>query len=81
MRDGYCPKCGSADVYRKDPSPNQSLMAGGWVQKAVTAYDYACGQCGYVETYVEEKDLTRIREHWEPVDPKQKRKNDSADFG
>ena len=79
MRDGYCPKCGSADVYRKKWQGYRTMSVGNFGMISADPYDYLCGQCGYVEIYIDnEEKLAEMRQHWDPVDPKQKRKNDEG---
>ena len=69
MKDGICPKCRAENVRIIDGNrtdvkvPFQSRWAAG----SFTCF-YVCGECGYLEIYVEDKDdLTRINQDWEQV--------------
>jgi predicted RNA-binding Zn-ribbon protein involved in translation (DUF1610 family) len=63
---GQCPKCGSTEILRvpgssglresTNPLPLAGLVGGSvWVDR------HACSNCGYVENWVNEGDLERLR--------------------
>ena len=64
MKNGKCPSCDSAEVYKIDFAP---LQAGG---SFVVLYNpgandlqlevYLCAQCGHMEVNVAEKHMSRI---------------------
>lgn len=75
MKDGKCPRCGSAEIYSGE---ELFLKAGPFNSNAipismtsVAAMDnYVCVDCGLVERYVaEDRKLSEIRKKWKPVNP------------
>ena len=61
-----CPKCGSRELLRvKDTGGNAgvSLILGFLSTAPVTRY--ACVSCGYVESWVEEKYLDKLKDRLE----------------
>jgi hypothetical protein len=71
MRDGICPKCGGEDVrmQHRGLAQRNYLPAGLW-GKAIRLDNYACVACGYVESYVEPGDLSRLVKNWTSVVPR-----------
>lgn len=71
MKNGVCPKCNGAEVYKADGYPHQKEMitvSGTVLVKAVPPDRYVCLTCGYVELYVSsEEDRQAIREAWTKV--------------
>ena len=73
MRDGLCPKCGSATVYAKENGLGglrgvRVRIANGTSEKQVVAY--VCVTCGYSETYVADRaTIEAIRRDWTPIRP------------
>jgi uncharacterized OB-fold protein len=74
MRDGICPKCGSNEVYWvAQPHLGYGvntfhIEASLFFPKKATLYNYACVQCGFVESYVLEPDkLAAIAQKWTKV--------------
>lgn len=71
MKSGKCPKCNSANVYRRN-------FPGGYRSALVLAFgsgvrleDLVCSQCGYVESYLEDlSKADKIERHCEHVVPK-----------
>ena len=65
-RTGTCPKCGGTKLLRvKDTGGNAgiSLILGFLSTAPVTRY--ACTKCGYVESWVEEKHLDKLKNRLE----------------
>ena len=61
-----CPKCGGTRILRvKDTGGNAgiSLILGFLSNAPVTRY--ACTDCGYVESWVEEKYLDKLKDRYE----------------
>lgn len=73
MKNGVCPKCQSADVYRskESPHPNELIaLKGGVLTKSVMPDKYICVACGYIEYYLSDRwDCEVVREKWEKVTP------------
>lgn len=72
MKSGICPKCGSSDVWCKTSMGYRgALMLGLFTSIPLT--DYVCAECGYVESYVKEDQMNRmrksIRSHYSKVKP------------
>ena len=60
MKSGKCPKCGGQDVrFQKGMSKRSSLKLAAFTEVALC--DYICGDCGYLESYVEAHDLQTVR--------------------
>ena len=60
MKSGKCPKCGGKDVrFQKGMSKRSTLKLAAYIEVAL--YDYICGDCGYLESYVEAYDLETVR--------------------
>lgn len=51
MKNGTCPKCKSSNVYFKAYALDNVTLDG----KNVEYVDYVCTDCGYFETYIEDK--------------------------
>jgi predicted nucleic-acid-binding Zn-ribbon protein len=69
MKDGICPKCNAENV--RITKGNRTGLSvpfnSNWSSGALTNF-LVCGECGYLEIYVEDKnDLTRINQDWEQV--------------
>lgn len=66
MKDGICPKCSSAEVYRGVSGSSVSLqITATYVQPATK---YICTECGYYEFYaMPGHDLEKIRTKYEKV--------------
>ena len=64
MKRGKCPKCGSENVYFLEGKTHRAALESSW-GKVTSTRDYACGECGYVESYLRsEEDKARVRETW-----------------
>jgi uncharacterized Zn finger protein len=73
MKSGICPKCGSEEVYKRKSGGYTTVMITRFT--GVITYYYVCAECGYVESYIEERDkLETIRKKWEHATKKFKRK-------
>ncbi|MFP4422971.1 MAG: hypothetical protein ACLFRG_20750 [Desulfococcaceae bacterium] len=75
MKDGKCPRCGSAAIYsgeelflKAGPFNSNAIPIG---MTSVAALDnYVCVDCGLVERYVaDDRKLSEIRKKWKPVNP------------
>jgi predicted RNA-binding Zn-ribbon protein involved in translation (DUF1610 family) len=65
MKNGTCPKCGSADIrFGEANSGGDHKLLGNAGFKTVYSNIYVCAQCGFVEDYVDGEDLERIRQKW-----------------
>jgi ribosomal protein S27AE len=84
MRDGKCPKCGSAEVYasRNGLGVGEGFKVGlrphiepgfrGMLVPHQTdgLWQFLCGRCGYVEMYLlDDQALAFVRERWVRVPP------------
>ena len=71
MKDGKCPKCGSADVRSSAGVKNRLdeehgiQIGGGLLPRTARIENYVCISCGYVENYIlDQKKLRMIAERW-----------------
>lgn len=69
MKNGKCPKCGSADVRSsvgvKNGQTSVIQIGGGFVPHTARMNSYVCLNCGYVESYIsDQKKLRMIAERW-----------------
>ncbi len=71
MRDGFCPKCNSDEIYKQD---HYTIRISRFLN--VPRVIYVCSDCGYCEQYVEDKRLSDIKTKWTRIIPRRKRKND-----
>ena len=75
MKQGKCPKCGSANIYVAEDLPLKSGPFGSnsipVTLTAIAALDnYVCVDCGLVESYVaDESMLNKIADKWKAVNP------------
>ena len=73
MKQGTCPKCGSANIYYAEDLPLKSGPFGSnSIPISLTAMaaldNYVCVNCGLVESYVaDEYMLKKIAKKWKPV--------------
>ena len=75
MKDGICPKCDSEEVFKHQMGSSLVIFRR-WFQGS-NPVTYICADCGYVETYVEQRnELEAIRKQWTSANAKHKRKND-----
>ena len=77
MRSGICPKCGHATVHSGRDIPVKG-SSGNTIpidfQNSVALDNYVCVTCGYVESYISDRDaLQQIDEAW-PEAGKNKKK-------
>jgi predicted nucleic-acid-binding Zn-ribbon protein len=81
MKNGICPKCGSAEVYRGLATEGEGLTAGSYASLVEISSDkeratlwidtFICRVCGYLEMYVatpEHLCLLPRADGWERVD-------------
>jgi hypothetical protein len=75
MKNGKCPKCGSATVYSiangvmPGGRPRQYIGFGG-IYSAVDCLTYLCATCGYYENYItDQKKLADVVQKWPHVPP------------
>ena len=78
MRDGVCPKCGSADVrFSDNVTKPSSIFPLGQIQGLANQWlaiqdHYVCVQCGYVESYISDTvQLVEIAHKWRKVNKRQ----------
>lgn len=73
MKDGFCDECGSNDLLRDSGRRVETQIIG-----RVTVQDVICLSCGYMQTFIIERDLERIRRRHQEVGAGifEKRKND-----
>lgn len=72
MKNGICPKCEAENVRVVDGSRTEvSVPTKGVFSSGAFANFYVCGECGYLEIYVEKKeDLPKINAAWQRVQVK-----------
>jgi predicted nucleic-acid-binding Zn-ribbon protein len=76
LQSGICPKCHHAEVYMMADAdhkifPDHYYGAVAW-QWRPKVDELVCTNCGYVELYVREEDVSRIRKEWTHVHPQQR---------
>ena len=76
MKNGICPKCGSATIYSKADGLKYSAMRGvvfvetGGITMASSAIAYVCTTCGYFENYItDQSKLSGVLKNWQKVPP------------
>ena len=85
MKQGSCPKCGSANIYFSEDLPLKSGPFGSnSIPISLTAMaaldNYVCVNCGLVESYVADKYmLEKIAKKWKPVNSATDDKDDKDD--
>ena len=52
MKNGTCPKCSSTHIYFKPYALDKVTLDG----KSVEYTSWVCTDCGYIETYITDKD-------------------------
>ena len=72
MKNGKCPKCGSATVHSLanglQPGGRREYIGFNGVYQGVDVQSYLCTTCGYFENYVTEaKRLAEAAQHWPSV--------------
>ena len=61
-----CPKCGGRALLRvKDTGGNSGISLILGLFKVVPVTRWVCTGCGYAESWVEEKYMEKLREHYE----------------
>jgi DNA-directed RNA polymerase subunit RPC12/RpoP len=67
MKNGKCPRCNSNQVFKKKANNYRAYLAIS-LFNATRLMDYACVECGYIESYVDERNkLESIEKRWERV--------------
>ncbi len=75
MKDGKCPRRGSAEIYsgeelflKAGPFNSNAIPIG--MTSAAAPDNYVCVDCGLVERYIaEDRKRSEIRKKWKPVNP------------
>ena len=74
MKNGTCPKCGSATVYSKTEGLKYAVAKGvvfvhtSFMTMPSSAVSYICTTCGYFENYIADKNkLAEVAENWQKV--------------
>lgn len=62
-RTKTCPKCGCSKLLRVKDTGDQRLILG-WL-KNVPVTRHVCTGCGYAESWVDDKHLDKLKEHYE----------------
>ncbi len=80
MKNGKCPKCGSATVYTRENGVTfdsdgfgAQVDTGSWTAKSSKTISYLCTACGYFENYIADPNtLAEVtkNEDWKAVPPK-----------
>ena len=78
MRNGICPKCGSATVNSKTEGLKYAVAKGvvfvhtGGMTMASPATAYICTTCGYFENYIADQNkLSEVARNWQKVSPRE----------
>lgn len=67
MKQGTCPKCGSAEIRKEEAGSARDFLPGGNLFNPIHLVNYACTTCGYLESYVVGTDLELLKEKWATV--------------
>jgi predicted nucleic-acid-binding Zn-ribbon protein len=73
MRNGVCPRCGSATVYSQAGGVHVSggeriYVPTSRIDKAVPFVSFVCTTCGYFENYIADQNkLTEVAQKWQKV--------------
>ena len=70
MKNGICPKCGSNEIRTEEAGSARDLLPGGNLFNPLHLINYACGSCGYLESYVVRDDLDLLNHKWAKFVPK-----------
>ena len=62
-RTNICPKCGCSKLLQVKDTGDQRLILG-WF-KVVPVTRHVCTGCGYAESWVDDKHLDKLKEHYE----------------
>ncbi len=78
LRSGVCPLCASKEVYNNSTIRKKQIITlsrNFFVPPYAQLLHYCCADCGHIEVYMNNpKDREKMRQHWTPLNPKQKRK-------
>jgi predicted nucleic-acid-binding Zn-ribbon protein len=70
MTNGECPKCKGHEIYAIDPRGDQNIIPLDFWGGALLTY-LTCTNCGYVETYIFEKNsLVKIAKKGQQIHPR-----------
>jgi ribosomal protein S27AE len=72
VKNGICPKCGSAEILTEEAGATRDFLPGGNLFNPLHLVNYACGSCGYLESYVVSIDLELLNQKWSKYVPKSK---------
>ena len=64
MKTGVCPKCGSTEIRTEEGGSSRDFLPGGGIFNPLLLTNYACGACGYLETYVNREHLDLLNQKW-----------------
>ena len=62
-RTKTCPKCGCSKLLRVKDTGDQRLILGWFKNVPVTRH--VCTGCGYAESWVDDRHLDKLKEHYE----------------
>lgn len=65
-----CPKCGGTDILRVEGKAGaygsgNNIMVGWTIYSAVLVHRYVCCSCGYSEEWIVQKDIQKLKDHYE----------------
>lgn len=72
MKSGKCPKCGSDQILTEEAGSARDFLPGGSMFHPLHLINYACGRCGYLESYVVPIDLELLNQKWAKFVPRPK---------
>lgn len=70
MKSSVCPKCGSTEIYTEEGGSTRDYLPGGSIFNPLLLINYACGDCGYLETYVDRDRLELLKKKWARLTPR-----------
>jgi ribosomal protein S27AE len=70
VKHGKCPKCQSDHILTEEAGSARDFLPGGNMFNPLHLINYACGTCGYLESYVVPIDLELLSQKWAKYVPK-----------
>ncbi len=70
-RTRICPKCQSNEIYRVPAVVGEGYGSGNVIPTGIIGvikvHRYVCGRCGYVEQWIDESDLSKLKKKFQRI--------------